>query len=51
MPFMGSKVGVSLWGQNLFDKDDVALFGPTAIVQTIQYINGRTYGLEVNFAF
>lgn len=51
MPMMGTKVGVSLWGQNLFDKDDVSLFGPTAIVQTIQYINGRTYGLEVNFAF
>jgi len=51
MPLMGSKVGVSLWGSNLFDKDDVALFGPTAIVQTIQYINGRTYGLEVNLAF
>ncbi|TXH01250.1 MAG: TonB-dependent receptor [Rhodocyclaceae bacterium] len=51
MPVFGSKVGVSLWGQNLFDKDDIGLFGPTAIVQTIQYINGRTYGLEVNFAF
>lgn len=51
MPVMGTKIGVSLWGQNLFDKDDVALFGPTAIVQTIQYINGRTYGLEVNLAF
>jgi iron complex outermembrane receptor protein len=51
MPVMGTKMGVSLWGQNLFDKDDVALFGPTAIVQTIQYINGRTYGLEVNLAF
>ncbi len=51
MPFMGTKVGVSLWGQNLFDRDDVALFGPQAIVQTIEYINGRTYGLEVNFAF
>ena len=51
MPVFGSKVGVSLWGQNLFDKDDIGLFGPTAIVQTIQYINGRTYGLEANFAF
>ena len=51
MPVMGTKMGVSLWGQNLLDKDDVGLFGPTAIVQTIQYINGRTYGLELNLAF
>ncbi|OCC23533.1 TonB-dependent receptor [Croceicoccus estronivorus] len=51
MPLAGAKVGVSLWGQNLFDKDDVMLFGPTAIVQTGQFINGRLYGLEVNLEF
>lgn len=51
MPVFGSKMGISLWGQNLFDKDDVGLFGPTAIVQTIQFINGRTYGLELNMEF
>lgn len=47
----GAKATLSAWAQNLLDKDDVFLFGPTAINQVATFVPGRTYGVDLSFNF
>jgi len=50
IPLGGSRASLSVFGQNLFDKQ-VASFGAPVLALTASFDRGRTYGVEVGYAF
>ncbi|RVT93590.1 TonB-dependent receptor [Sphingomonas crocodyli] len=50
IPVGGAKASVSAFGQNLFDKKIVS-FGASVLALSGTYERGRTYGVELGFAF
>ncbi|MGF7148185.1 iron complex outermembrane receptor protein [Sphingomonas zeicaulis] len=50
LPIGGSKISISAFGQNIFDKDYIA-FGAPVLSLVGTYERGRTYGVELGFAF
>lgn len=50
LPLGGTRASVSLYGQNLLDKQYVA-FGAPVLSLVGTYERGRTYGVELNVAF
>lgn len=50
IPVGGSKVSLSVYGDNLFDERYIS-FGAPVLLFTGTYDRGRTYGVELGFAF